>query len=82
MGRFMQYYREHGKYLERTYDFVERVGIDVLRRLLVEDAEGLAPGLDAGIQAAVDAYLDPWEEAASPVHPAQFRDVVAEVAAG
>ena len=27
MGRFMQYYREHAKYLERTYDFVERVGI-------------------------------------------------------
>ncbi len=26
MGRFMQYYREHAKYLERTYDFVPRVG--------------------------------------------------------
>ena len=25
MGRFMQYYRENAKYLERTYDFVERV---------------------------------------------------------
>ena len=24
MGRFMQYYREHARYLERTYDFVER----------------------------------------------------------
>ena len=30
MGRFMQYYREHGKYLERTYGFVERVGIETL----------------------------------------------------
>ncbi len=29
IGRFMQYYREHARYLERTYDFVERVGIDV-----------------------------------------------------
>ena len=28
MGRFMQYYRENAKYLERTYDFVERIGID------------------------------------------------------
>ena len=27
-GRFMQYYREHAKYLERTYDFVERIGIE------------------------------------------------------
>ena len=25
------------------------------------------------IQAAVDAYVDPWQEAEAPVHPAQFR---------
>ncbi|WNG50917.1 NAD(P)/FAD-dependent oxidoreductase [Archangium minus] len=72
MGRFMQYYREHGKYLERTHDFVERVGIDKLRRLLVEDEEKLAARLDAEIQAAVDAYVDPWEEAVRPHHPSQF----------
>ena len=40
MGRFMQYYRENGKYLERTYDFVERIGIERLRRLLVDDVGG------------------------------------------
>ena len=28
MGRFIQYYRENAKYLERTYGFVERIGID------------------------------------------------------
>ena len=28
IGRFMQYYRENAKYLERTYDFVPRVGIE------------------------------------------------------
>src|SRR5438876_11661889 len=28
IGRFMQYYRENGKWLERTYDFVPRLGID------------------------------------------------------
>ncbi|WP_395853279.1 nitrite reductase large subunit NirB [Cystobacter fuscus] len=72
MGRFMQYYREHGKYLERTHDFVERVGIDKLRRLLVEDEEKLAARLDADIQAAVDAFVDPWEEAVRPHHPSQF----------
>ena len=69
MGRFMQYYREHAKYLERTYDFVERVGIEALRRLLVDDAEGIAARLDAAIQAAVDAYRDPWQEADSPGPP-------------
>ena len=79
MGRFMQYYRERARYLERTYDFVERVGIDEVRRVLVDDAEGLAAGLDAAIQEAVDAYRDPWQEAEAPVHAAQFRTTVAAV---
>ena len=55
MGRFMQYYRENAKYLERTYGFVERLGIEHLRRVLVDDAEGLCQRLDEDIQAAVDA---------------------------
>ena len=82
MGRFMQYYREHARYLERTYDFVERVGITHLKRLLVDDAEGICADLDAAVQAAVDAFVDPWQEGAVPVHPLQFstrvRDVEAE----
>jgi nitrite reductase (NADH) large subunit len=72
VGRFMQYYREHGKYLERTYDFVERVGIETVRKIVVEDSLGLAERLDAEIQKAVDAFVDPWKEAATPEHPKQF----------
>ena len=66
MGRFMQYYREHGKYLERSYGFLERVGIDTLRKILVEDSLGICAHLDAEIQRAVDAYRDPWQEPSSP----------------
>lgn len=79
MGRFIQYYRENAKYLERTYDFVERIGIEYLRRLLVEDTEGDCARLDQEIQAAVDAYVDPWLEAETPVHPAQFARLVATI---
>ncbi len=71
-GRFMQYYREHGKYMERTHAFVERYGVEKLRAILVEDSEGICDYLDAEIQKAVDAYVDPWEEAVRPYHPAQF----------
>jgi nitrite reductase (NADH) large subunit len=81
MGRFMQYYREHAKYLERTYDFVERLGIERLRLILVDDVEGIAERLDAEIQAAVDAYKDPWLEAERPIHPSQFQTTLATVAA-
>jgi nitrite reductase (NADH) large subunit len=76
MGRFMQYYREHGKYLERTYDFVERLGIERLRRLLVDDEEGIGERLDRDIDSAVAAYVDPWEEALRPAHPTQFRSIL------
>jgi len=72
MGRFMQYYREHGKYLERSYGFLERVGIDTLRKILVEDSLGICAHLDAEIQKAVDAYSDPWQEAERPAYHAQF----------
>jgi nitrite reductase (NADH) large subunit len=72
MGRFMQYYREHGKHLERSYGFVERIGIERLREILVEDSEGICTRLDEEIQNAVDAYQDPWLEATAPVYPGQF----------
>ena len=69
----MQYYREHAKYLERTYGFVERVGIDVLKGILIEDSLGICARLDAKIQEAVDAYRDPWREAREPAYERQFE---------
>ncbi len=81
MGRFIAYYCEHAKYQERTYDFVPRVGMERLRRLLVEDSEGLCSQLDDDIQSAVAAYRDPWEEARQPLHPAQFVTTIGLVKA-
>jgi nitrite reductase (NADH) large subunit len=72
IGRFMQYYRENAKYLERTYDFAERLGIERLRAVLVDDSEGICERLDTEIKATADAYVDPWREAVKPVHPSQF----------
>jgi nitrite reductase (NADH) large subunit len=76
MGRFMQYYREQARYLERTYSFVERVGIEKVRAVVVRDEEGQAARLDAEVDAAVRAQVDPWLEAAEPVHPSQFRSAL------
>ncbi len=72
IGRFMQFYRENARYMERTPAFVERLGIEHIRDVVVNDTEGIAARLDAEIQAAVDAYIDPWQEALEPIHPAQF----------
>lgn len=71
-GRFIQYYRENAKYLERTYGFVERIGIAKIRAVVVEDSEGIAARLDADLQSSVDAYRNPWLEASAPATPNQF----------
>ncbi|MBN9100075.1 MAG: NAD(P)/FAD-dependent oxidoreductase [Pseudonocardia sp.] len=75
-GVFVQYYRENAKWLERTYDFVPRVGLDELRALLVDDRDGLVAGLEERIQTAVDAYVDPWTEGRAPATPGQFSDAL------
>jgi nitrite reductase (NADH) large subunit len=72
-GRFIQYYRENAKWLERTYAFVPRMGIDHLREVIVEDSLGIAAELDERLQTAVDGYKDPWQEGAKPATPGQFR---------
>jgi nitrite reductase (NADH) large subunit len=72
-GRFLQYYRENAKYLERTYGFVARVGIDKLRAVVVDDSDGIAARLDEAVERAVLAHRDPWQEAKAPVTPNQFR---------
>jgi nitrite reductase (NADH) large subunit len=72
-GRFLQYYRENGNWLERTYAWVPRVGIEKIRAVVVDDAEGIAADLDARMDAAVAAYRDPWKERAEPATPGQFR---------
>jgi nitrite reductase (NADH) large subunit len=72
-GRFLQYYRENANWLERTYAFVPRVGIEHVRAVVVDDSEGIAAELDAAIDAACRAYKDPWQERNDPAVPGQFR---------
>jgi nitrite reductase (NADH) large subunit len=72
MSRFIQYYRENAKYLERTYGFVERVGIEKIRAVVVDDSEGIAARLDEELQKSTESYRDPWKEAFLPATPNQF----------
>ena len=82
-GRFMQYYRENAKWKERTYSFVPRIGLERIRAVVVDDAEGLAEALDAAMLASTEAAYDPWKEAVKPRTVNQFADVVqAEMAGG
>jgi nitrite reductase (NADH) large subunit len=68
-GRFLQYYRENANWLERTYAFVPRLGLDHIRDAIADDAEGL----DQRMQKSVDAYRDPWYDGREPATEGQFR---------
>jgi nitrite reductase (NADH) large subunit len=72
-GRFLQYYRENANWLERTYDFVPRMGIERIRAIVVEDSEGIGADLDARMQKSVASYRDPWRENRNPATHKHFR---------
>ena len=74
---FFQYYRENGEYLERTYDFVERVGLEKIRRETILASKETKKGLLGRLQKAKAKAVNPWAvESEKPVHPFQFKDFV------
>jgi nitrite reductase (NADH) large subunit len=75
-GRFLQYYREDANWLERTYAWVPRVGIEHIRAVVVDDVHSWAEGLDARMQKSIDAYRDPWLDGQKPVSEGQFRSAL------
>jgi len=74
IGRFLVYYRDNAKWIERTYDFVPRLGIENLRKIIVEDSLGIGAELDAEAEKTIAAYVDPWLERDNPVFAGQFEE--------
>lgn len=60
-GAFMQLYRLEGWYLERTVHYVNRVGLDYVKKKILDDAEG-RKALWEQLQFALDGEPDPWFE--------------------
>jgi nitrite reductase (NADH) large subunit len=75
-ARFIQYYRENARWLERTYAFMERVGVQRVRSNVVEDRYGDGERLLAELERSLSAYSDPWLEGREPVTPNQFQTVI------
>jgi nitrite reductase (NADH) large subunit len=60
-GAFCQLYREEGWYLERTVHYVNRVGLDYVKKKILDDAQGRKT-LWARLQFSLDGEPDPWFE--------------------
>jgi nitrite reductase (NADH) large subunit len=65
-GLFFQYYRENANYLERSYDFVERLGIEKIRRETVYAPESARRGLLERLRRAKEQSSDAWLERERP----------------
>jgi nitrite reductase (NADH) large subunit len=72
---FFQYYREHANYLERTYDFVERLGIEAIRKETVYAPESEKRKLFDRLQRSKAMAKDAWLEGQDPVNPTQFVQI-------
>ncbi|HEV7913981.1 MAG TPA: nitrite reductase large subunit NirB [Albitalea sp.] len=58
-GAFLQLYREEGWYLERTVHYVGRVGLDYVKKKILEDHAG-RKALWERLQFSLDGEPDPW----------------------
>ena len=58
-GAFLQLYRLEGWYLERTVHYVARVGLDHVKKKVLDDAEN-RKALWAQLQFSLDGEPDPW----------------------
>ncbi|MGX6445031.1 nitrite reductase large subunit NirB [Neobacillus sp. K501] len=59
-GAYLQYYRETANYLERTSAWVERLGLDHIKRVL-ED-KGNVMNLNRRMNEALSVVQEPWQE--------------------
>ncbi len=71
---FFQYYRENANYLERSYDFVERSGIEKIRRATVYAPDEQKLALRERLAKSKNQASDPWLERNSP-RPTQFVQI-------
>ncbi|MDT0139962.1 nitrite reductase large subunit NirB [Acidovorax sp. PRC11] len=60
-GAFCELYRQEGWYLERTVHYVNRVGLDHVKKRILEDHAG-RKALWEQLQFALDGEPDPWFE--------------------
>jgi nitrite reductase (NADH) large subunit len=72
---FFQYYRENANYLERTYDFVERLGIEKVRKDTVYAPEPVRRALLDRLAKSKARATDAWLEGQQPKTATQFASI-------
>jgi nitrite reductase (NADH) large subunit len=71
---FFQYYRENANYLERSYDFVKRLGIEKVRKETVYAPPEVRRSLIDRLRKSKEKSYDAWLERINP-RPTQFIEI-------
>jgi nitrite reductase (NADH) large subunit len=78
-GAFLQLYREEARYLDRTAPWIERVGLDYVKKRIVEDEAGRRALHARFLHAQSFAQIDPWAEIANSEAQSREFHALAEV---
>ncbi len=62
IAALVQLYREQGRYLERIYKWTKRVGLDTIKKQIMEDHERRKALYDRFVLSQKFAQIDPWAE--------------------
>ena len=73
IAALVQMYREQGRYLERIYKWAKRVGLDEIRRQIVQDGEKRRAYFERFVFSQKFAQVDPWSERVSGKDKHEFR---------
>jgi nitrite reductase (NADH) large subunit len=73
----VQMYREQARYLERIYKWTKRIGVEEIRRQVLEDIDRRRGYYDRFVHSQKFAQVDPWSERVSGLHKHEFRPLAA-----
>ena len=74
---FMQLYREDARYLERTAPWIERVGLEFVKKAIVDNAENRKRLAARFLESQKHAQKDPWAERAAGLQHNEFSPLKA-----
>ncbi len=73
IAALVQLYREQGRYLERIYKWAKRVGVDTVRKQVLDDLERRQALYDRFVYSQKFAQTDPWAERVAGHDAHEFR---------
>jgi nitrite reductase (NADH) large subunit len=77
-GAFSQLYREDAHYLERTAPWIERVGLEKIKKAILNDDANRKALYERFLISQEPAQIDPWKKHADGADAHQFENIIVQ----